>query len=64
MQCSKCQHENREGAKFCLKFGVKLENLCPQCGAKLPSEASFCDECGTRLEDAAMDIVSQNQVFG
>ncbi|MBS3759324.1 MAG: zinc-ribbon domain-containing protein, partial [Desulfobacterales bacterium] len=32
MQCSECQHDNREGAKFCKNCGAKLECLCPSCG--------------------------------
>ena len=49
MKCPKCQFENREGAKFCLKCGEKLEFKCPTCGKQLPSEAMFCDECGHKL---------------
>jgi len=49
MKCPKCQFENREGAKFCLKCGEKLELSCPQCGKELPLVAEFCDECGQRL---------------
>jgi class 3 adenylate cyclase/tetratricopeptide (TPR) repeat protein len=49
MQCPECQFENREGAKFCLKCGEKLEFKCPSCGKQLPSEAMFCDECGHKL---------------
>jgi class 3 adenylate cyclase/tetratricopeptide (TPR) repeat protein len=49
MQCPECQFDNREGAKFCLKCGEKLEFKCPACGNQLPSEAMFCDECGYRL---------------
>jgi class 3 adenylate cyclase/tetratricopeptide (TPR) repeat protein len=51
MKCPKCQLDNREGAKFCLKCGEKLELNCPQCGKKLPLLAEFCDECGQRLEE-------------
>jgi len=46
MKCPKCQHENREGAKFCIKWGAKFEVKCPRCGGSLPPEALFCDECG------------------
>jgi uncharacterized membrane protein YvbJ len=49
MKCPDCQFENREGAKFCLKCGEKLEFKCPNCGKHLPSEAMFCDECGQKL---------------
>jgi len=49
MKCPKCQFENREGAKFCLECGEKLELQCPQCDKALPIEARFCDECGHAL---------------
>jgi len=49
MKCPKCQFENRDGAKFCLKCGDKLEAVCPGCGKTLPSGANFCDECGHAL---------------
>ena len=49
MKCSKCQFENRERAKFCLKCGDKLEFKCPKCGNTLPAEGLFCDECGHNL---------------
>ena len=51
MECPKCQFENRERAKFCLKCGEKLELCCPQCGKELPLLAEFCDECGQRIEE-------------
>ena len=50
MKCPKCQFENREGAKFCLKCGNKLELRCPQCDSALLMEAVFCDECGQDLQ--------------
>ncbi|MFC1895309.1 AAA family ATPase [Thermodesulfobacteriota bacterium] len=46
MQCSQCQFENREGVKFCEKCGLKMEMLCPNCGAKIPPDRFFCGECG------------------
>ncbi len=49
MKCPKCQFDNREGAKFCLKCGEKLELNCPQCGKALPLLAAFCDECGQKV---------------
>jgi len=49
MECPKCQFENREGAKFCLKCGEKFELNCPQCGKELPLIAEFCDECGQKV---------------
>jgi predicted ATPase/class 3 adenylate cyclase len=49
MQCPQCQHQNREGAKFCNECGAKLEAACPQCGHPNPPGSRFCDECGARL---------------
>ncbi|MBI3800089.1 MAG: AAA family ATPase [Deltaproteobacteria bacterium] len=49
MHCAKCQHENREGARFCEACGSKLELLCPSCGNQVRPGAAFCDNCGTPL---------------
>ncbi len=51
MQCPKCEFENREVAKFCLKCGEKLEFVCPECGETLPLLAGFCDVCGHHLSE-------------
>jgi class 3 adenylate cyclase/tetratricopeptide (TPR) repeat protein len=52
MFCLKCQHENREGAKYCEACGNKLEHTCPSCGNQVRPEAAFCDHCGTSLTEA------------
>src|SRR5262245_25507552 len=49
MHCPQCQHENREGAKFCEACGSKLELICPSCGNSVRPGAAFCDNCGARL---------------
>jgi len=49
MRCVQCQHDNREGAKFCEACGNKLELVCSACGTVLRLGAAFCDSCGTRL---------------
>jgi len=49
MQCPKCQHKNREGAKFCEECGTKLPSICPKCGSEVRPQARFCDECGASL---------------
>lgn len=53
MKCSKCQSENREGAKFCQGCGSELELTCPSCGQPLQPNARFCDECGKDLREPA-----------
>jgi class 3 adenylate cyclase/tetratricopeptide (TPR) repeat protein len=49
MKCPKCQFDNRNGVKFCEKCGVKMELVCPNCGAKIPLDRQFCGECGQNL---------------
>lgn len=50
MRCSTCQHENKPSAKFCSNCGSKLEQVCPQCGAKVDPDDRFCSECSTALK--------------
>ena len=47
MRCPRCQHENREGARFCAACGSALAARCPACGHQPPPGAAFCDHCGT-----------------
>ncbi|HEV8715844.1 MAG TPA: adenylate/guanylate cyclase domain-containing protein, partial [Candidatus Binatia bacterium] len=49
MRCPQCQHENREGAKFCSACGAKQDLSCPSCGTVNEPSATFCDNCGTVL---------------
>jgi ABC-type oligopeptide transport system substrate-binding subunit/class 3 adenylate cyclase len=53
MQCPKCQTDNPERARFCLKCGASLVLVCPACAAELPPHAQFCISCGARLATAA-----------
>ena len=66
MICGKCQYENREGARFCIKCGEKFGVKCPNCGNSLPSEALFCDECGhtlTKLKEVPSVDYSEPQSY-
>lgn len=45
MQCARCQHENRPGAKFCEECATPLATACARCGAPLSPTAKFCSEC-------------------
>jgi len=45
----RCQHENREGARFCVACGSSIAWKCPACGRQPPPRAAFCDHCGTPL---------------
>jgi class 3 adenylate cyclase/tetratricopeptide (TPR) repeat protein len=49
MRCPHCQHENREGARFCAACGSAFAAPCPACGSQPPPGAAFCDHCGTPM---------------
>src|SRR5216117_2542670 len=51
MRCPHCQHENRQGARFCGACGALLEAgiACPRCTAPNPPGQKFCDACGEAL---------------
>jgi tetratricopeptide (TPR) repeat protein len=49
MKCSKCQFENREGARFWNECGHKFQLTCPECGTTNRPGAKFCDDCGHNL---------------
>jgi predicted ATPase/class 3 adenylate cyclase len=45
MKCSRCQHENEVGAKFCEECAAPLARTCAKCGRQLSPTAKFCPEC-------------------
>lgn len=51
MRCPHCQHENREGARFCGACGASLGGgiACSRCAALNPLGQTFCDSCGASL---------------
>ncbi|WP_179138070.1 adenylate/guanylate cyclase domain-containing protein [Candidatus Entotheonella palauensis] len=49
MQCSQCQHDNRETAKFCEACGARHLNACLHCGHEVNHRAKFCEACGAPL---------------
>ena len=57
MQCPRCQHEIRSGAKFCEECATPLARSCSNCGSQLSATAKFCPECahpvaGTTVAEA------------
>jgi len=61
MQCPSCNHENREGARFCESCGDPFQLACVECGSDLRAGARFCDSCGTAVasnENAAPSSVN------
>ncbi len=53
MNCSSCNHENREDAVFCEECGTSLERACASCGTGNSAGAKFCRKCGTQLIEPA-----------
>ena len=50
--CPKCNAVGKQG-KFCGVCGTKIpaKDMCPKCGARVPSTAAFCAECGTKVKN-------------
>ena len=51
MKCAECNHQNREGRRFCAKCGAALSVTCPACGFANEAEDAFCGGCGARLDE-------------
>jgi class 3 adenylate cyclase/tetratricopeptide (TPR) repeat protein len=49
MQCPRCQHENRQGRRFCSDCGGSLAPGCPSCGFSNEPDEKFCGGCGHPL---------------
>jgi class 3 adenylate cyclase/tetratricopeptide (TPR) repeat protein len=46
MICARCEHQNREGARFCEECAAPLAGRCSSCGAAISVASKFCDSCG------------------
>jgi class 3 adenylate cyclase len=53
MKCSRCQHENPQGARFCEECATPLARTCSNCGAALSATAKFCPACAHPVAAAA-----------
>ncbi len=49
--CPNCNHSNPEGAQSCEACYTPLPSMtnCPNCGAEVQSDATFCGQCGSNL---------------
>jgi class 3 adenylate cyclase/tetratricopeptide (TPR) repeat protein len=45
MKCSRCQHDNPQGARFCEECATPLARTCSNCGTALSATAKFCHAC-------------------
>lgn len=54
--CPNCNHQNPEGAVQCEACYTPLPTMthCPNCGAVVQSDASFCGQCGFELRTAPL----------
>lgn len=52
--CPNCNHSNPEGAQSCEACYTPLPSTtnCPNCGAEVQSDATFCGQCGSNLAQA------------
>lgn len=50
--CPNCNHQNPEGAVQCEACYTPLPatTSCPNCGAPVQTDASFCGQCGSNLQ--------------
>lgn len=47
--CPKCNHQVKNGAKFCSECGTRINPTCSKCKKELPAGTKFCPDCGTKL---------------
>ncbi len=52
--CPNCNHSNPESAQSCEACYTPLPSTtnCPNCGAEVQSDATFCGQCGSNLTNA------------
>jgi hypothetical protein len=53
MKCPRCQHDNREGRRFCAECGASLPLACRACGFSNEPGEKFCGGCGAPLGSPA-----------
>src|SRR5262245_65116024 len=63
MKCSRCQHDNHPGAKFCEECAAPLTRACANCGAQLSPTAKFCSECAHPTGSASPSAGSATSRF-
>lgn len=64
MLCAQCEHENRDGARFCEACGAALSLACAECAAELRAGARFCDRCGTAVVSVKPAAPAAAQTMG
>ncbi len=56
--CPNCNHQNPDGAVQCEACYTPLPSMeaCPNCGAAVQADASFCGQCGYNLQAAPAPV--------
>ena len=47
---------------ICFRWFILALLICPKCNANLPSNAKFCLECGTKLENKCPKCGAVNSI--
>ena len=69
MNCSKCNSQVPDGAKFCPNCGAltapitQNKSFCENCGLELPKGAKFCTVCGAAVTKMASAEVKPSDVL-
>ncbi len=64
--CPNCNHQNPEGAAACEACYSPLPatTSCPQCGATVQTDATFCGQCGYNLRQAQESASGSDPLSG
>ena len=63
--CPNCDHQNPEGAEVCEACYTPLPSMktCPECGAAVQKDATFCGQCGYNLCPAVAESSTHETIF-
>ena len=63
--CPNCNHQNPEGSIQCENCYTALPATynCPNCGASIQQEATFCGQCGFNLQGRETELVTASNPF-
>jgi len=61
--CPNCNHQNPEGAQACEACYTPLPATtnCPNCGATVQTDATFCGQCGHNLQPSTTESEGEAQ---
>ncbi|MGK7928858.1 MAG: FHA domain-containing protein [Spirulina sp.] len=64
--CPNCNHQNPDGATQCEACYTPLPNMtnCPNCGATVQADATFCGQCGYNLQETSMTVAEEEENNG